>query len=227
MYTYFKTHKYEYVDLGLPSGTLWATCNVGAQKPTDAGLYFQWGDTEGYTNEQIVKDYGKDIFTWNHYKWSINGSSTNFSKYTTKGQILDLDDDAAHVHMGGDWHMPTPEQLQELYHETTISGTEVEITISGVKVGGKLPCLIFTSKKDTTKSLVIPYLACNGQSFIKSGLDSNPSYRINNGIVDSYLWTSRLSNNSISKSYVAYNYGNSRGYTSDRIYCNQVRGVIG
>lgn len=39
---------YGYVDLGLPSGTLWATCNIGASKPSESGLYFQWGDTEGY-----------------------------------------------------------------------------------------------------------------------------------------------------------------------------------
>lgn len=47
---------YEYVDLGLPSGTLWATCNVGASKPSDYGLYFQWGDTIGYPKDQIGKD---------------------------------------------------------------------------------------------------------------------------------------------------------------------------
>ena len=44
---------HEFVDLGLPSGTLWATMNVGASKPSDYGLYFQWGDISGYTKEQI------------------------------------------------------------------------------------------------------------------------------------------------------------------------------
>lgn len=220
-----KTNGHEFVDLGLTSGTLWATCNVGAQKPTDAGLYFQWGDTVGYPNEQIVKDYGKDIFTWDHYKWSINGSNTNFSKYTTKGQVLDLEDDAAHVHMGGDWHMPTPQQIEELYRETTISDTEVEMTISGIKAGTLL-CLIFTSKKDPTKSLMIPKVAGNGFSFNKYGLDSNPSYGTT-GTDDSYLWSSRLSNDSISKSYVAYNANYSNGYTRNRMYGQQVRGVIG
>ena len=62
---------YEYVDLELPSGTLWATCNVGANKPTDGGLYFQWGDTKDCTNEQVGK--GKQ-FRWANYKQSINGS---------------------------------------------------------------------------------------------------------------------------------------------------------
>lgn len=47
---------YEYVDLGLPSGTLWAKMNVGAKSETDAGLYFAWGETQGYTAEQVGVD---------------------------------------------------------------------------------------------------------------------------------------------------------------------------
>ena len=46
---------HDYVDLGLPSGTLWATCNVGASKPTDYGSYFQWGDTQGYKDSLVGK----------------------------------------------------------------------------------------------------------------------------------------------------------------------------
>ena len=47
------TITHEYVDLGLPSGTLWATCNIGANSPEEAGLYFAWGETQGYTAEQV------------------------------------------------------------------------------------------------------------------------------------------------------------------------------
>ena len=50
------TNGFSYVDLGLPSGTLWATCNVGADKPSDFGLYFQWGDIQGYTADQVGLD---------------------------------------------------------------------------------------------------------------------------------------------------------------------------
>lgn len=110
---------HDYVDLGLPSGTLWATCNVGSSKPSGAGQYFQWGDTSGYTAEQIGTGEGKKEFTWADYKWSVNDSSSNFSKYTTTGATLDLEDDAAHVNMGGDWDMPSPEQIQELIDNTT------------------------------------------------------------------------------------------------------------
>ena len=61
---------FEYVDLELPSGTLWAAMNVGASKPSDYGLYFQWGDTSGYTADQVGK--GKQFASdWNDYKWGV------------------------------------------------------------------------------------------------------------------------------------------------------------
>ena len=133
---------YDYVDLGLPSGTLWATCNVGASKASDAGLYFQWGDTNGYIASQVGKD---KQFAWNDYKFSIGGSSSNFSKYTTTGATLELEDDAAHANMGGEWHMPTPKQIQELIDNTTNTWT----TQDGVN--GRL----FTSTTNG-KSIFIP-----------------------------------------------------------------------
>ena len=134
---------YEYVDLGLPSGTLWATCNVGASSPSDFGLYFQWGDIKGYPKEQVGKD---KQFNCDDYKFSIDGSDLNFSKYTKEGAELDFEDDAAHIHMEGDWHMPTPNQFKELINGTTSEWT----TQDGVN--GRL----FTSKKDGTKSIFIP-----------------------------------------------------------------------
>lgn len=136
-------NEHPYVDLGLPSGTLWATCNVGASKPSDYGMYFQWGDTSGYTAEQVGKD---KQFNWADYKWSIDGSDTNFSKYTTTGATLELEDDAAHANMGGDWHMPTPTQINELLNNTTNTWT----TQNGVN--GRL----FTSKTDASKSIFVP-----------------------------------------------------------------------
>ena len=56
---------YDYVDLGLPSGTLWATCNVGAERSSDYGLYFQWGDTKGYAKDYIEKSHKTKNFSWN------------------------------------------------------------------------------------------------------------------------------------------------------------------
>ena len=136
---------FQYVDLGLPSGTLWATCNVGASKPSDYGLYFQWGDTQGYTANQVGTGEGQKKFAsdWSDYKWGV---SPNFTKYTTLCLALELNDDAAHVNMGGDWHIPSPTQIRELIGNTTTAWT----TLDGAN--GRL----FTSKKDSSKSIFIP-----------------------------------------------------------------------
>lgn len=95
---------YEYVDLGLPSGTLWAKMNVGAESETDTGLYFAWGETEGYTAEQVGVD---KQFTWADYKFNPSGDGETFTKYTSGEETLELIDDAAAVNMGGNWHMPS------------------------------------------------------------------------------------------------------------------------
>ena len=109
---------HEYVDLGLPSGTLWATCNVGASSPEEYGDYFAWGETEP-----------KDYYDWSNYKW-CNGSSTTLTKYCFmssygyngfvdgKGE-LDPEDDAAYVNWGSSWRIPTNEQMQELVNSCT------------------------------------------------------------------------------------------------------------
>ena len=140
-----KNNGHKYVDLDLPSGTLWATMNVGASKPSDVGLYFQWGDTKGYTADQVGKEDGKKNFSkdWEDYKY---GTKPNFTKYIGNGATLELEDDAANAHMGGSWHMPKPEQIQELIDNTLGEW----ITQDGVN--GRL----FISKKDTSKSIFIP-----------------------------------------------------------------------
>lgn len=106
---------YEYVDLGLPSGILWAKCNIGADTETDAGLYFQWGDTQGYTADQVRVD---TIFDWAHYKF---GTRDNLTKYNSTDGLTTLqpEDDAAYANMGEDWSVPTEVQYKELIHNTT------------------------------------------------------------------------------------------------------------
>ena len=106
--------EHEWVDLGLSSGTLWATCNVGASSPEDYGDYFAWGETAP-----------KDNYNWSTYKWS-NGSYTTMTKYCTSSSYgyngfvdnkteLDPEDDVAYVYWGPSWRMPTTEQQRELY----------------------------------------------------------------------------------------------------------------
>ena len=108
---------YEYIDLGLPSGTLWAKMNVGAESETDYGLYFAWGETEGYTASRVPSD---KEFSWSDYKFNPSGDGSTFTKYNASDgkMILDLEDDAAAANMGGDWHMPNRAQCVELFKET-------------------------------------------------------------------------------------------------------------
>lgn len=114
---------HEWVDLGLPSGTLWATCNIGASAPEEFGDYFAWGETEP-----------KEEYTWETYKW-CKGSNKTMTKYCTKNSYgaidnkteLDVEDDAAHVNWGPSWCMPTEDQIQELmshcsHEKTTVNG---------------------------------------------------------------------------------------------------------
>ncbi|MBP5716182.1 MAG: hypothetical protein J6W69_03605 [Bacteroidales bacterium] len=110
-------NKAQYVDLGLPSGTLWATCNVGATNPEDAGDYFSWGETET-----------KDMYTFDTYKWNATpNGAPQMSKYFPGDNLteLELEDDAAYVNMGSDWCMPTIEQCRELLNYTRTEWTEL------------------------------------------------------------------------------------------------------
>lgn len=132
-----------YVDLGLPSGLKWATCNVGATRPGESGDYFAWGET-------IPK---KINYNWNTYKWCTAllefdefgheyYSVEYITKYCTDSTlgtvdnktVLDKEDDAAAVHMGGSWRMPTIEELKELINECTWTcTTEMGVTFLDVE----------------------------------------------------------------------------------------------
>ena len=116
-----KSLVYNMVDLGLPSGLLWADRNVGAESPEDYGLYFQWGDTVGYTADQVTN--GEKVFAsdWSDYFDTTDGGST-FNKYAkNKLKVLQPEDDAASVNMGSDWRMPTQAEMQELIDNTTVT----------------------------------------------------------------------------------------------------------
>ena len=123
---YFKEYLPAYmipVDLGLPSGKQWAKGNLGADNEEESGLYFQWGDVQGYTTEQVGVD---KQFTWDDYKYN-SGSSFNPTKYTDSDQKtqLDLEDDAVYAALGGNWRMPTVDDWRELYNNTTREWTQV------------------------------------------------------------------------------------------------------
>ena len=105
-----ESNGHSYIDLGLPSGKLWATMNVGAESPSDYGAYFSWGEIVSKSN-----------YSWNTYKW---GDGHSFIKYNadidnTFGPVdnkttLDKEDDAAAVNWGGNWYTPTSDDWAEL-----------------------------------------------------------------------------------------------------------------
>ena len=171
-------------------------------------MYFQWGDTSGYTYSQIGKGEGKKEFTWKDYKWNPSGDGETFTKYTTTGATLELEDDAAHVHMGGDWHIPTPTQIKELIKKTSIKWMNFD----------SQNVMKFTSLKDKSKFIFIP----------ASGTAENGSNQFN--FEEGKIWSSMIDMNTIG-------YGQSLYFSKEIAWTNvkrdyryrglSVRGVIG
>lgn len=141
-----------YVDLGLPSGTKWARMNVGAESETDYGLKFQWGDTQGYTNEQVGSGEGQKYFGWADYKYNPSGDGSTMTKYnkTDKLTTLEASDDAVIANWGGSWRMPTETDFNELLNTSNCSNEWVT-NYQGTNVNG----LLFTSKTNG-KTLFFP-----------------------------------------------------------------------
>ena len=151
VYYMLKPSAYEFVDLGL--SVKWATCNVGATKPEEFGLYFAWGETQGYTGITDTKQ-----FSWADYKWSADDIGSTMTKYPSDGSstegggvapvdmieedtttLLTLlpDDDAVTV-TDSSCRMPTSAECAELTANTTSEWVD---DYNGTGVPGR----IFTS----------------------------------------------------------------------------------
>ena len=119
------------IDLGLPSGLKWAEVNLGANAPEEYGDYFAWGETEP-----------KSDYSWSAYAFG-DGQSVPLIKYNTDSKygavdnktILDLEDDAAHVLLGGSWRMPTADDWNELRANCTMVWTSQK-GVNGYKFTG-------------------------------------------------------------------------------------------
>ena len=201
---------YQLIDLGLPSGTLWLDRNIGASSPEDAGLYFAWGETQGYDADDVCK---VKRFGWKDYKYVnckfdkltkyCDNSSYGNDGYTDDLTTLETTDDAVlqNVHK---YSMPTKEQLQELIDGTTSIWT----TQNGVN--GRL----FTSKT-------------NGNSIFVPAAGNGLYGSVNN--VGSYggLWSSSLNEDFTTGAwYLGFFSGNVGLYSLSRCYGQSVRGVI-
>ena len=129
------------IDLGLPSGIKWASCNVGATAPEEYGGYYAWGETQ----EKSIIDWSTNdpnTDDWSIYKY-CNGSSTSMTKYCTNisygivdnKTTLEPDDDVAHVKWGGSWRMPTRDEIDELHNNCTWTWTTLN-GVNGYRVTG-------------------------------------------------------------------------------------------
>ena len=180
------------IDMGLPSGTKWACCNVGADAPEGYGDYYAWGETQP-----------KSSYDWANYKWAIfSDSSHRFTKYCTNSEWgyngfvdnkteLDLADDAAYVNWGSGWRMPSIEQIKELFDNCESQWT----TQNGVY--GRL----FTSNRNGA-SLFLPAAGMNMQQPIGS---------ISHGL----YWSRTLANSSSS-----YPDATGLSFDNSRVHCD-------
>ena len=156
-----------YVDLDLPSGTLWATCNVGAETPEGYGNYYAWGETTP-----------KSYYDWSNYRW-CNGSQYTITKYCNNlsysydGSLdnlmtLEASDDAATVNWGSGWRTPTEDEIVELRSNCTVT----QVTQNGV--AGHL----FTAR--------------NGNAIFMPAAGFSHSGYVDTGGVHGLYWTSTL-----------------------------------
>lgn len=149
---------HEYVDLGL--SVKWATCNVGASKPEDNGNLYAWGETE------VKEQYTMRTSKWGFMPFSLKKYNINSEQGTVDNKTtLDLEDDVAHVTWGGNWRMPTREEMDELHDNCTWEWT----TINGVN-GYRV-----TSKKQgyTNRSIFLPASGYKANGFYEYGRNGN------------------------------------------------------
>lgn len=130
--SFVESEEHEYVDLGLPSGTKWATCNVGASSPEEYGDYFAWGETKPKST------YNDDTYF-----------DSDYNKYNNNGDLTELlpEDDAATANWGSGWQMPSFDQIKELCNS---SYTTTEWTTLNDVYGSKI------TSKSNGNSIFLP-----------------------------------------------------------------------
>lgn len=212
---------FEYVDLGLPSGTLWAKTNVGAESEEDYGLYFSWGSKEGVTKEEIEStenDSDEDHFFFgkrenkigelvSFIKINNQTNSLEIEKYTDTDEktVLQLSDDGCHDKFQGNWHIPSIEQIEELIKNTT----HERINLNGID-GFKL-----TSKLNQEAYIFIP-----------CGVVTNSGTTISTDNIS--IWSNTLNDNDLESAYCLSSSANGLNINTYKRYdAMPIRGVGG
>ena len=216
---------HDYVEI---AGIKWATCNVGAENPWDTGLYFQWGDTQGYTASQVGDGEGQKLFTFADYKYAeldpsgsndsgsgsgsgSGGGAYNITKYNeTDGKtVLEASDDAVTAACGSSWRMPTTAEFQAL-------GAAVKSAWTADYQGSGVAGLVCTDKTDSSKVLFFPACGlCNNGSVYDVG-----SY--------GFYWSSSLYSSDVQGAYYLLFYDGNVYQQDSNDRCNgfPVRGVL-
>ena len=191
---------HEYVDLGLPSGLKWATCNVGATKPEEYGDYFAWGEVEP-----------KTTYTWSTYKYGTdshqltkycNNSSSGKDGLMDNKTVLEPEDDVATVNWGGSWRMPTLEEMTELWLQSKWTWIQ-QGGVDGYKVVGP-----------------------NGNSIFLPAVGYRDGTSLTYAGSDCYYWSSSLGTSDPNCAYyVHFNSSIKLSYYDYRYYGRSVRPV--
>lgn len=199
-----------YVEIG---GIKWATMNIGAETETDYGLYFQCGDTQGYTEGQCGSgDYQKP-FVWADYKFgngTASPTATKMVKYNSSDAktTLELSDDAARLYLGGNWRLPTYNELTKL----TGGGTyKWESNYNNSGIAG----VTVTSKTDSSKKIFLP-----ASGYLYNGSATNKGSNI-------YVVSSSIDTNRLKVKNIAYSAGGiTTGATQQRNYGFTLRPIL-
>ncbi len=200
------------IDLGLPSGTLWACCNIGANAPEEVGDYFAWGETEP-----------KSDYSWSTYKYGSNAeqltkycNSSSYGKdgFTDNLVTLESSDDAATANWGSDWRMPTQTEMQELIDECTWTWTT---DYNGTGVAGHI---VSSNAAGNTNAIFLPAASYRTDA---NEPDSAGSY--------GYYWCSSLDTETrpdyARAIYIyAYNSGGKKMESYGRYYGLSIRAVF-
>ena len=192
---------HEYVDLGLPSGLLWATCNVGAVTPEGYGIHFAWGETtpKAYYDGSTYQYYIGNKLT----KYCYN-ASYGYNGYTDDLTTLQPEDDAATANWGNDWRMPTKEDFVELYNNTTH---------------------IWTTQNSVNGCL---FTALNGNSLFLPAAGYGNGYSVSGEGSSGLYWSSSLYTEQVAPVgawHLFFNSGSCSTYCGDRDYGLSVRPV--
>lgn len=171
-----------FIDLGLPSGRLWADKNLGALSPTDSGKYFMWGEVKGH-----AKDSGFDFSLQNYKTLGLDVIASD----------LDLDHDAAHVLLGNGAKIPSEADFEELLGNTNYT---IE-TIDGIL------CAKFVNRSNPSNYIVLPNVGVYEDFMLKYFGDTG--YYISSTYKDEYDFIGlEIENNSL----YTENFGRWSGY---------------